>query len=441
MNNIKKITIFMLLVVAVFACKEGERYGISSEDKIPPSAPVLDSVQPLPGGVRLFYQIIDEEDVLGIEASFTATNGKLVKSAASFIAPYLDVFGLGDTLEHTIQLYTLDRAGNKSENVNVTFTPLEPAFSKVAKSLTVKPAFGSLLIDWENELQQNLTVFVDFTYSDNGTRRSLRQAYSSRASVERYFIKDLNLPESEAVSVKVTVEDFYGNQSGLIDKGDIHLLVDEKLDKSKFVIPSPGDKIGNAIMGYGSSAVGRIEAVFDDIIDFVAPYGVRDNLAWFGYQHWVMIDGVNRDVNVANNGHWDILIDLGGYYELSRINTVQNWWDGDVNSKSTDICRYYGSINVGKYDIYYWEGDDEGKIGEWKLINNVTIPLPTSDMSILDRIKAGRSGDEFLMYPDDPHYTPPTRYFRYESISGFPNADAVGTAISELTLFGRKARQ
>lgn len=250
MNNIIKTAIFLLLVFAGFySCKEGDRFEISSDDKTPPGVPVLDSVQPLPGGARLFYQLPADRDLASIEASFTATNGKLIKSAVSFLAPHLDVFGFGDTLSHTIQLYALDMAGNKSKSVDVTFFPLEPAYSKVVKTLTVKPAFSALVVDWKNDLQQNITVFVDFTYSDNGTKRSLSQVYSSIKLTERYFIDGLN--PQETVNVKVSVEDLYGNKSEVIDMGELHMLSDEQLDKRKMTLPDPGFLMGGKYMSYG----------------------------------------------------------------------------------------------------------------------------------------------------------------------------------------------
>jgi hypothetical protein len=431
MNNIRKIAIFMLLVVAVFACKEGERYGISSDDKVPPHKPVLDSVIPLDGGARIFYTIPDDRDVISIEASFTATNGKLIKSARSFFAPYLEIFGLSDTLTVThIQLYALDRAGNKSESVDVPVKPLEPAFSKVARTLTVKPAFGALMINWENNLEQSINVFVDFTYSDNGTQRSLRQAFSSLAPTERKFIEDLNLPESEAISVKVTVEDLYGNTSGAIDKGALHLLVDEELDKSKFVLPNAGDYMGGVVMAYGNSWEGRTTNLFDGKIDFIG--SALANIAHFSLKP--IINGVN-----VNAIPWSIFFDLGDRYELSRIRTNQCWTDKSPELMlPTDRGHFYQGENIGTYEMYYWDGDDLGQIGEWKLINRVTIPMPTADMSVTDIIRRGAAGDEAFMDPDNPGFTKATRFFRYKSISGFPNAYN-GEGLSELTLYGRKA--
>lgn len=441
MKEIRKMAILLLVGVSGFyACEEGERFGISSGDTTPPTAPVFDSVQRLPGGGRLFYQIPPDEDVISIEASYTAANGKLIKSAASFMAPYLEVYGLPDSLEHTIQLYALDRAGNQSRSVDVTFEPLKPAYLKVAKGLTVKPAFGALLVEWENELKQDITVFVDFTFPFNGAQRSMSQVYSSRDSIEHQFIKGLNLSEQEAVSVKVTVEDLYGNRSETVDKGSLHLFTDSELDKSKFVLLNPGDTIGGVRMGYGSSFQGQIEWLIDDKIDYLTGYGkwegVVANYACWGV-YTVMIDGVN--VNAQRN--WNILIDLGDKYELSRIVTHQAWTNSSrANMSPTNRGFYYGEWNVAIYNMYWWDGNDAATVGEWKLIQQVKIPMPSADMGVMDIIRQAIAGDEALMYPDDPDYTPATRYFRYQCVNGFAN-NYNGTAevLAELTLYGKKA--
>ncbi|GHT78654.1 hypothetical protein FACS189464_2460 [Bacteroidia bacterium] len=436
-KNIARIAVFMLLAVGGFyACEEGDRFAISSDDKTPPAAPVFDSLQVRPGGARLFYQIPADKDVISIEASFTATNGKLIKSAVSFVAPYLDVFGLADTLEHTIQLYALDRAGNQSEKVNVSFKPLKPAYQKVAETLTVQPSFGALYINWKNELQQSITVFVDFTYSDNGTQRTLTRVYSSRDTTEQVFIKQLQ----GAVDVKVNVEDLYGNQSGFIDKGTLQLLVDEQLDKSKLSIPEPGTVIGGKMMGYGDCWGGKISIALDGNIDYLPPIGVLDDFTFFHTAMSFMVNGVN-----ANAWPQNLFIDLGEKFELSRF-VIHQFWDhhDPPNAKPTDREGFYGGTsgtwvnNLRSYNMYYWVGSDDATSGEWVLVRNVNPKKPDAEMGNMDIIRMALQGDEALMYDDNPRFTPATRYFRIEPVRSW--AGTTGQwGFSELTLYGRKA--
>ncbi|GHT55337.1 hypothetical protein AGMMS49982_21150 [Bacteroidia bacterium] len=437
MKNFRKTAIFMLMVFAGFySCEEGERFGISSDDTKAPEPPVYDSVQVLPGGARIFYRLPDDRDILSIEASYTAANGKLMKFACSFAAPYLEVYGLSDTLENTtVQLYALDRAGNHSKSVDVPFKPLKPAYLKVAEELTVKAGFGAVVVNWQNELEQDITVIVDFTYSDTtGTQRSLRQAYSSKRFAERHFLNDLQ----GTVSVKANVADLYGNESGFLDKGNLQILTDEKLDKSKMRFPNPGTLMDGKYMSYGSGWAGRINRLIDDVIDYRYPVGTPDNFAHFGtpQSNQYIVDGMN-----VNQFPWQIFIDLGEKYELSRIVTYQGWDAEPSIASPTYLGSFYGGDNVGEYRMFYWDGDDDGIAGVWEEIRQVRIPMP-EDLGNLGIIRLAIQGNEELMYPDEPQFTPATRFFRYEPVASFRDNYAPGGCllVSELTLYGRKAQ-
>ena len=55
-------------------------------------------------------------------------------------------------------------------------------------------------------------------------------------------------------------------------------------------------------------------------------------------------------------------------------------------------------------------------------------------------VKQAEKGDESYMYPDDPKFTPPVRWFRYEALNGFNDNYTSNRpfCLSELTLYGRK---
>ncbi|GAP72821.1 hypothetical protein SAMD00024442_45_3 [Candidatus Symbiothrix dinenymphae] len=439
MNNFRNRAILLLIGVAGFyACEERERFGISSDDTISPSPPVFDSVQALPGGARIFYQIPADEDVISIEASFMATNGKLIKSAVSFFAPYLEVFGLPDTLEHTLQLYALDRAGNQSTVVPVRVKPEEPAYSRVAKSLDVYPAFGAILFSWKNEGtgKKDVNVYVDFSYSDNGKQRSIRQVFSSNKEVDRQFIKDLNLSASEPVSVQVSVEDLYGNLTKSRDTV-IYLKTDALISKDKWELPDPGVAIGGVYMSNGNYMEGQNRFIIDGNIN--DEFHPRD----FGIFETVYnVDGADR------NHPLNFMIDLGAKYQLSRIVTHQRRFWNPTTLVSDPRGDLYGYRNVGIYKMYYWDGDDDpinndDGIDHWVEISPIKIPMPDAAATVLEIVRMGTLGDESLMYPDQPDFTPPTRWFRYQAVAPFTNNYGGPLSdihsLSEITLYGRQA--
>ncbi len=293
-----------------------------------------------------------------------------------------------------------------------------------------------MVVNWQNELEQDITVIVDFTYSDTtGTQRSLRQAYSSKRLAERYFLNDLQ----GTVSVKANVADLYGNESGFLDKGNLQILTDEKLDKSKMRFPNPGTLMDGKRMSYGSGWAGRINRLIDDVIDYRYPIGTPDNFAHYGtpQDNAYMVDGIN-----VNQFPWQIFIDLGEKYELSRIVTNQGWDATPSLATPSYLGSFYGGDNVGEYRMFYWDGDDDGIAGVWKEIRQVRIPMPPAELGNMGIIRLAIQGNEELMYPDDPQFTPATRYFRYEPVASFRNNYAPGGCllVSELTLYGRKAQ-
>lgn len=409
------------MFVIVSSCKETERFKPNSDDAVPPGKVTLKSYEPLYGGARFFYSLPNDEDLLSVEGVYTNKSGKVYTFAASYFVDSLDIYGLPDTEAHTIQLFAVDRAGNRSEPLDVSVTPLEPAFSRVANSIVVKPGFSSFFLDWVNELEQNINVYVDFTFNQDGVARNLTSVFSSNLPKDRRFINDLFLSPSELVGVKVRVEDIYGNITETIDKGSISLYEDNKLSKSSWILPNPNDTIGGVPMAFGDGLEGRNRYVIDDIID------KGDNL------NFMHTNSRGRTGKTADgNMPWNFIIDLGSHYELSRIITVQRHSGGIANISRG---QYYRDENVGIYNMYIW--DDDSNL--WVFVSQHKILVPEG-LSELEFVKMGEAGDMAYMYPDEPAYTKPTRWFRFEAIKSFNGNYTLEDAncLSEITLYGRK---
>ena len=425
--------LLMLLFISISACKEDSRYAVQGNDTTPPGAPTNISWKPLYGGARFHYDIPKDEDLMTVNAEYTNERGKTFFFSSSFYKDSVDIYGLGEVKEYTIYLYGVDRAGNESKKEPVTVTPMEPAFSRVAKSIEVKPAFSSFFLDWENELEQVINVFVDFKYKEGGVQRELVSVFSSNKDIERRYIRNIYSLASDPVNVTVYVEDIYGNTSERIEVGDIFLLEDFALDKSIMRIPEANDSTiilkngtryntGVPAM-FGDNMEGRMAKLIDGIIDR------GDNLNFFH-------TGGNRG-RTGSTAHgnipWNIILDLGDYYELSRINTVQRHSGGLENISRG---QYYRSENCGQFRLYYFDEDEL----DWVLCSEQQTPIPVG-ISELQFVLIGEAGDEATLFPDDPQYTKPTRWFRYECLRCFDNnyTSTNANCMSELTVFGRKA--
>ena len=62
------------------------------------------------GGVRFFYDIPDDEDLLSVEAVYTNQHSESFKFASSYFIDSLDVYGFASTEPHTVKTSTPERA-------------------------------------------------------------------------------------------------------------------------------------------------------------------------------------------------------------------------------------------------------------------------------------------------------------------------------------------
>jgi hypothetical protein len=251
--------------------------------------------------------------------------------------------------------------------------------------------------------------------------------YTSNLPVERWFIRDLELTAQEPITLEIRVEDPYGNVTEYISKGVFPLLEDEVIPKDKWIMPENNeyihDSIGGVPMGYLEAYEGKAYYVIDDIID-----DGKNNI--FNY---IMTYGRGRTgVITDGNAPWNIMIDLGEEYELSRIITHQRY--GNVGGTSLR-GQYYRDENVGLYAMYIWDETEQ----KWDSICEHKILVPAlTDMEIK---QLGMAGDMAYFYPDDPQFTRPTRWFRYEALKSFLGTYTDGNSahcLSEITLYAKK---
>lgn len=425
MKTTKKYCYILLsFLLFVMSCKEEERHLASSNDSIPPQKPSQITYKPLYGGARFFYTIPNDEDLLSVDAKYTNDKKESYSFSSSYYVDSLDVYGFGDTLTYNVELYAVDRAGNKSAPTIVAVKPLESAISRVMKSVQVKSGFSSFFIDWTNELKQSINVYADFNYTKGGTKYQFTSVFSSNLLTERRFIENLNLTPNEPVNVSIRVQDMYGNISKPVDKGALTLYEDVKIPKAKWYLPPAASLMGGIPQCFGDGLEGRTRYVIDDLIDR------GDNLNFMHTQSRGRT-GLVADGNMP----WNIIIDLGAYYELSRIVTVQRHSGGLDN---INRGQYYKSENVGIYKMYIWDEDSV----KWSVISQHQIPVPVG-LSELEFVKKGEAGDMAYMYPDDPKYTKRTRWFRYEALKGFTSnyTSEDANCLSELTLYGKTTGQ
>ncbi|MDR1583693.1 MAG: DUF4959 domain-containing protein [Prevotellaceae bacterium] len=422
----KKFLLISSIVCLFFcaSCSEENRYDINSEDTVQPGAPVISRYEPLNGAVRIFYTPPKDNDVISIDALYKRqSDGKAFRFSTSYFSNSILIPGLIDTINYDVELYAVDRAGNHSSKIVYPVKPRESAISKVKSSMSVKGGFDAVFLKWTNELKAPANVFVDYTFTMNNTSRTLTRVFSSTTRDNRYYITDLAIPEDSPVKVRFRVSDEYENFTEYSKDTTIFVLKDVEVpkldpDRTPYWSIPPARTIplvedgSNISQVFGDVADGKMGRVIDGLID----------------------QSENLNYMMTEEEHpWSLIIDLKRYYQLSRIVTHQRHTRDGGADEDVKRGNYYRQGNIGQYRMYRW--DEEEK--KWELISYHKIDIPQGTLSELEWNKLGRAGDMAYMYPDDPKFTKPTRWFRYEALSGFDDNYASGTggSLSEITLY------
>jgi len=412
------ISSLLLCIAALFGCSDSDDNKTGNR----PDAITNVTFTPNNGGGYFLYTVPDNPDLLYIRADYIIDTGEKISKTNSIYSDTLFIEGLGQVKEYEIKLYAIDRNENASEPFVMYISPLYANTELVLETIVVQPGFSSLIVNWDNALEQNVDICVNVKIDG----KEVEKIYSSNLKKDQFMIENL---EGKGHNISVYVKDKYGNVSVVKDYGSITPMIDGKIPKQKWSflrnerlygnkwdysssnnpaeqVPYPefmetfrDDSLKNAAESFYE---GRIEKFWDDIIDDL----VRENL------------------NVFHTGPqtfpFSYFIDMGQTIQASRITYWQRMKD------------MYENENVSQFQI--WISDDNNPddgINDWELVGTYTIVRPSDNLVAKNLAK---SGHEFLLYPDKPRYTKPFRYLRYKATKSAGNRNnGVG---SELTVFG-----
>lgn len=233
-----KTNIYMLiaLLFMISACNEKELEPISASLGKPGIVTDI-KTEPLPGGVSITYRIPDAEDILAVKGVYTLANGKTYEATSSFYENTLEISGYNNTLEHTVQLFAVNRAQETSDPVSVTFTPLESSLSKVTKTMEIISAFGGAQFSWLNPDKAPLTF--EFLAQDSLGVIKTMKIITSQADTMKQALRGYK-PEP-CVFASIIRDNFNNASDTIYPPGKTILpLFEEKLDKLKMSVMKLG---------------------------------------------------------------------------------------------------------------------------------------------------------------------------------------------------------
>nr|WP_321411715.1 DUF4959 domain-containing protein [uncultured Carboxylicivirga sp.] len=394
-NSILKIFVALLTICGLWSCED----KTEDIDRIPPGTVSNVEITPLNGGAKITYELPKDEDILFVKAVYVNSLGQSVFKVSSFYSDVIEIDGFNDTDEHEVSLVVVDRSNNSSKEVRQNFTPLKSHIQLVQESMTLNPDFGGVRIEWEN--QSAKTVFTYFSYIDT-VGNEITKILPSSKEEEKVVVRGMDTIRTECF---IQVEDFYGNKTQKISKGDYTPLFEQEIDKTKWTLV-------NTLSVDGNAWEGQTEFLWDGVVD--TKESNDDN-------SYCMIS--RSDNGGQLNYPLDIVIDMNANVVINRFVVWQRaYWYGNESE-----YYYYQSENFKSFNLYA-----SNDLSNWELIGEYTIDDPKDEDGNVpaDAITEAINGHGFEL----DEYPQPFRYLKFSVTENFGSEEYVN--ISELTLFG-----
>lgn len=383
----KRINLILLATWMFLSCAE-HNLGPTSGSLGKPGVITDVTVESTAGGAIITYRIPNSEDILGVKAVYTITNGSKQEVSSSFYENKLEIVGFNDVSEHTAEVYVFNRAMELSDPVKVTFTPLESPLSKVSKSMNIIGDFGGAQFQWANELKA--PIVFEFLAADSLGRMVTRRIASSEADTMQQSIRGF-MPEPR--NFAVVASDQWGNYTDTIVQ-TITPLFEEEIPKT-----------GMSIMKLGN------DASFTN---------------WEGMDNFLIDDDRDNFGHSANSSiPAPFTIDLGVNAKLSRIVMFQRFFSSN----------FYNWGNPREFEVYV-SSEQPAQNGDWsswtkvmdcEIIKPSGLPVGTSND---EDLTLAQEGHEFA-FPLD---LPPARYIRVKILSTW--GGTTFTHPAEVDVFG-----
>jgi len=156
----KNLLLFLLsLTIAFSGCKEDE-LGPLENNTTPPGKVANVSVTNGPGNASITFSLPADKDLLYVKAVYYLANGQEMEVKTSYYGNTLLVEGFGDTNEHEVKIYAVNRSETPSEPTIVKVKPLENPIWGVYRSLKAVADFGGLNFKGSNPSKADLAIEV-----------------------------------------------------------------------------------------------------------------------------------------------------------------------------------------------------------------------------------------------------------------------------------------
>jgi len=200
----KKINIHLLLLflitIGFLGCKEDILEPLENNGNAPGKISNV-IVKAGPGIAQLSYSLPSDKDLLYVKAVYTLNSGKVMEVKSSYYNNKLTVEGFGDTDEHEVKLYAVNRSEIVSEPVSVMVRAEENPIWAVFRSIQTAADFGGLKFIAENPAKAEIAI--EIMVEDKGKYvPTTRNIYTSAAEINRSLRGMDTIPHKFGITIR-----------------------------------------------------------------------------------------------------------------------------------------------------------------------------------------------------------------------------------------------
>ena len=160
----KTIRINLMLMIATIAmlvigCQADKLEPLEKSTTAPGPVSNVKSVSG-PGNAVITYALPPDNDLLYVKAIYSLANGRVMEVKASYYGNTLKVEGFGDTEEHEVVLYAVNRSEVVSSPVTIKVKPLENPIWNVFRSMKALADFGGMRFTAKNPSEADLAIEI-----------------------------------------------------------------------------------------------------------------------------------------------------------------------------------------------------------------------------------------------------------------------------------------
>ncbi|WP_346318415.1 DUF5000 domain-containing lipoprotein [Chitinophaga sp. YIM B06452] len=388
----KKYLIIPILLVLAAACKEEVLHEPVEKSKGAPGEVSKVEVRNGNGFAEITYLLPSNPDLSYVKAVYEVGKGTKREIKASYYTNRMTLDGFGDTLEHKVELYAVNRGEEASKPVTITVKPLVAPIVLTFRDLRVVATFGGINIQAINKFRYPMVIMPMRDTTGSGHYGNLDNIYTEDSLINR------NIRGMDTVLTKFTfaIRDRFLNYTDTLYVS-LKPIFEQALNRLDFsAVKLPNDA------------------------KFV--YGTNQEMMWDGRagRGWP-----SAFVDEAAGSPQSFTINLGKTAVLSRIK---------IRPYEELGSQFYVRGSPRFFEV--WGSNNPDPSGDWaswtKLIDGEVIKpsgQPYGTETGADRDKA-IAGWEF----DFPPGLPPYKYLRFRCLRTWQGH--FGVCIAQLQLWG-----